>query len=90
MTYQNTTELPKRVKDKLPGGAQEIYMSAFNSAIRIYTTPKSLPVEASLEETAGKVAWSAVNAWSAVKKECEKSSDGKWHVRNKGQLGVTI
>lgn len=64
MPYSNISELPESVQE-LPKHAKEIFLAAFNSA---YSEYKS-------EETAFKV------AWSAVKKDYEKGEDGKWHKR---------
>jgi cation transport regulator len=61
MPYRSIRELPKSVKGNLPKHAQEIYKEAYNSASEQYKD----------EETAHKV------AWSAVKKVYEKR-EGKW------------
>lgn len=63
MPYQKTSDLPDSVKDHLPKHAQEIFLAAFNSATEEYDE----------EETAFKV------AWSAVKNKYEKGEDGNWH-----------
>ncbi|GGB57975.1 ChaB family protein [Fictibacillus barbaricus] len=62
MLYESLKELPEGVRDHLPHHGQEIYKEAFNSAIKEYKE----------EETAHKV------AWSAVKHKYEKTEDGKW------------
>jgi cation transport regulator len=62
MPYKSTNDLPDNVKDHLPSHAQEIFKEAFNSALDEYKE----------EETAFKV------AWSAVKHKYEKSSNGDW------------
>lgn len=62
MPYDSKKELPEAVKDSLPSHAQEIFKEAFNSASKEYDE----------EETAFKV------AWSAVKKKYEKNDDGDW------------
>ncbi|SFC72777.1 ChaB family protein [Peribacillus sp. B-H-3] len=62
MPYNSLNELPEAVKDNLPHHAQEIFKEAFNSASKEYKE----------EETAFKV------AWSAVKHEYKKNSDDKW------------
>lgn len=73
MPYDKIQELPDSVKDNLPKHAQEIYMKAFNSAWEQYDKPEERRGDASREETAHKV------AWSAVKKEYEKDDQsGKW------------
>ncbi|MFC0189064.1 ChaB family protein [Fictibacillus aquaticus] len=62
MPYDKLSDLPDRVKDHLPHHAQDIYKEAFNSALEEYNS----------EETAHKV------AWSAVKHRYEKQDDGDW------------
>lgn len=63
MPYRTTRELPDSVRDNLPDHAQDIYKEAFNSAWDQYDHD---------EETAHKV------AWSAVKNDYEKGEDGTW------------
>lgn len=63
MPYKQLDQLPDSVKDRLPKHAQEIFMAAFNNATEEYKD----------EETAFKV------AWSAVKHKYEKGEDGNWH-----------
>lgn len=63
MPYRTTRELPDSVRDSLPDHAQDIYKEAFNSAWDQYDHD---------EETAHKV------AWSAVKNDYEKGEDGTW------------
>ncbi len=63
MPYQQIEDLPDSVKSHLPKHAQEIFLAAFNNALKEYDE----------EETAFKV------AWSAVKRDYEKGDDGKWH-----------
>jgi cation transport regulator len=63
MPYQKIEDLPESVKEHLPKHAQEIFRAAFNSATQEYGE----------EETAFKV------AWSAVKHKYEKGDDGNWH-----------
>lgn len=62
MPYDSIKELPDQVKDPLPKPAQEIFKEAFNSAEDQYDK----------EETAFKV------AWSAVKNEYRKDDSGNW------------
>ena len=62
MPYRSLNELPDAVKDHLPHHAQEIFKEAFNSASKEYKE----------EETAFKV------AWSAVKKKYQKDSNDSW------------
>lgn len=63
MPYQKIDELPDSVKEHLPKHAQEIFLAAFNSACEEYDK----------EETAFKV------AWSAVKHKYKKGDDGNWY-----------
>jgi len=64
MPYDKLGDLPERVKNNLPQHAQEIYKEAFNNAWDEYNHD---------EETAHKV------AWSAVKNEYEKDEQsGEW------------
>ncbi|MAT99683.1 MAG: cation transport regulator ChaB [Anaerolineaceae bacterium] len=71
MPYQSIKELPDSVKDNLPKQAQEIYKEAFNNAWDQYADPEDRRGDASREETAHRV------AWSAVKQEYEKQN-GRW------------
>lgn len=71
MPYDSISELPKSVRDALPKTAQQIYREAYNSAWKEYADPKDRQGDASREETAHKV------AWSAVKKRYEKKGD-RW------------
>ena len=71
MPYQRNAELPKSVRDNLPQGAQTIYRKAFNSAWQEYDDPGKRRGSASQEETAHRV------AWSAVKKSYHKK-DERW------------
>lgn len=72
MPYDTVSELPNQVRDNLPEHAQEIYRAAFNSAWDQYDQPSERRGDASREETAHRV------AWSAVKNEYEKTEDGRW------------
>lgn len=71
MPYNKIAELPEQVRESLPKDAQEIYKSAFNSAWDEYDDPSERRGDASREETAHKV------AWSAVKQKYEKNN-GRW------------
>lgn len=71
MPYKSRNDLPKQVKDNLPAHAQDIYKEAYNSAYEEYSSPSDRRGDESREETAHKV------AWSAVKKDYHKV-DGKW------------
>jgi cation transport regulator len=72
MPYDKLSDLPDQVKDNLPKHAQEIYKEAYNSAWDEYADPEDRRGDASREETAHKV------AWSAVKQKYKKNDDGKW------------
>jgi cation transport regulator len=66
-------DLPDNVRHVLPTHAQEIYKEAHNNALEQYKDPKKRRDQASLEETAHKV------AWAAVKEKYEKDEkSGKW------------
>jgi cation transport regulator len=66
------------VRENLPEHAQEIYQKAFNNAWNEYANPKQRRGEASREETAHKV------AWSAVEQVYEKDSkSGRWRKKGK-------
>lgn len=62
MPYKTNADLPDTVKDNVPEHAQDIYREAFNSAAEQYQE----------EETAHKV------AWSAVKNKYHKNDQGEW------------
>lgn len=72
MPYDKISELPDNVRDNLPKHAQEIYQKAYNSAWEQYDKPSERRGDASREETAHKV------AWSAVKSEYEKDDNDNW------------
>jgi len=72
MPYDTIRELPDSVRDNLPKGAQEIYKEAFDSAWDEYADPDDRRGDASREEVAHKV------AWSAVKSQYRKTEDGEW------------
>ena len=73
MPYKDLKDLPERVRENLPKHAQEIYLEAFNNAWDQYAKPEERRGDASREETAHKV------AWSAVKKVYEKNErTGEW------------
>ncbi len=73
MPYKEINDLPDRVRENLPKHAQEIYLEAFNNAWDQYAKPEERRGDASREETAHKV------AWSAVKKVYEKDEKtGAW------------
>ncbi len=73
MPYKNEMELPESVQKVLPEHAQKIYLEAFNNAWNEYKNPEDRIGDTSREETAHKV------AWSAVKKTYEKDErSGIW------------
>jgi cation transport regulator len=71
MPYENLSDLPDSVKDNLPQHAQEIYRAAYNNAWDEYADPEDRRGDASREETAHRV------AWSAVKESYEKKGE-RW------------
>ena len=75
MPYPSLDDLPETVQENLPRHAQEIYKEAFNSAWDEYKDADKRRGDASREETAHKVAWSAVKAKYA------KGDDGEWHAK---------
>ena len=72
MPYTSIDDLPESVKNNLPKHAQDIYKEAFNNAYDEYKNPKDRNSDSDREETAHKV------AWSAVKTTYEKKDDGRW------------
>lgn len=78
MPYSNISELPDGVQNVLPKHAQDIYKEAFNSAYEEYKNPANRRGDADREETAHKV------AWSAVKQKYQKGDDEKWHEKKEG------
>jgi cation transport regulator len=76
MPFKSNTDLPDNVTNVLPAHAQDIYREAFNSAYDEYKDPEDRRGDAGREETAHKV------AWSAVKQKYEKGDDGNWHQRS--------
>ncbi len=79
MPYNKLSELPESVKNNLPKDAQEIYKEAYNSAFDEYSDPKDRKDQSSSqEETAHKV------AWSAVKKKYVKEGK-KWVPKEKAK-----
>ena len=75
MPYPSLDDLPETVQENLPRHAQEIYKEAFNSAWDEYRDADKRRGDASREETAHKV------AWSAVKDKYHKGDDGDWHAK---------
>jgi cation transport regulator len=73
MPYDARADLPENVRNVLPAHAQDIYKEAFNSAWDEYEDPGDRRGGAGREETAHKV------AWSAVKRVYEKDeASGEW------------
>ena len=70
MPYSSVSDLPDSVRDNLPKHAPEIYKEAFNSAYDEYASRGA----EWREETAHKVAWTAVK-----KKYKKEEASGKWH-----------
>lgn len=66
MPYDAIGDLPDQVTDHLPEGAQTIYRKAFNAAWKEYSQQDGR------EETAHRV------AWSAVKERYVKDEAGQW------------
>lgn len=73
MPYKSNKDLPDSVTTHLPAHAQDIYREAFNHAYAEYKDPSKRKGKATQEETAHKV------AWSAVKKKYKKGTDDNWH-----------
>lgn len=76
MPYANRNDLPESVTNVLPAHAQDIYKEAFNSAWDEYKDTDDRKQGGSREETAHRV------AWSAVKQKYEKSDDDKWRPKD--------
>jgi cation transport regulator len=77
MPYKTTKELPESVREHLPAHAQEIYRAAYNSAWDEYADASRRRGGESREETAHKV------AWTAVKHDYEKNEKtGKWEPKH--------
>ena len=67
MPYSKNADLPPRVKDHLPGHAQDIFREAFNHAFEEYHQD---------EERAFRVAWSAVE-----NKYVKDEKTGQWKAK---------
>ena len=76
MPYRSRPSLPDSVKHVLPPHAQDIYKAAFNNAWDEYKHSEDRRGDASREETAHRV------AWSAVKQKYQKDEDGHWHPKD--------
>lgn len=75
MPYDRNADLPDSVRHNLPEHAQDIYREAFNSAFEEYKSARDRRDGASREETAHKV------AWTAVKQKYEKRGD-RWQTKD--------
>ena len=73
LPYENIDDLPDSVQNNLPIHAQEIFLEAFNNAWNEYKEPEERRGNASREETAFRVAWSAVK-----KSYFKDKQSGKW------------
>jgi len=69
MPYKTIRDLPDSIKNPLPERAQEIFLAAYNNAWAQYKNSADRKDNATREETAFKV------AWSAVKQKYEKKGD---------------
>ena len=72
MPYSSKDDLPDSVKHVLPEHAQDIYQAAFNNAWQEYADASERQDGSDREETAHKV------AWSAVKQKYDKTESGSW------------
>jgi len=73
MPKDRKQDIPESVKNVLPRHAEEIYLEAYKHALEQYKDPQKRRGNASLEETAHRV------AWAAVKQKYEKNEQtGKW------------
>lgn len=75
MPYKTVSDLPEEIRSVLPKHAQDIFRAAYNSAYEGYKDPDDRRGDASREEVAFKV------AWSAVKRDYKKGADDKWHAK---------
>lgn len=76
MPYHTTKDLPDAVRNVLPDHAQDIYKEAFNNAWEQYKDPDERRGGADREETAHKVAWSAVK-----EKYMKDDESGHWRAK---------
>lgn len=67
--YEKLEDLPDPVRNVLPKHGQEIYLAAFNNAWSEYRKAEDRRDDASREEVAHKVAWSAVKQVYEKRKE---------------------
>ena len=75
MPYKSNSDLPDNVSNVLPEHAQDIFREAFNSAYDQYKDPEDRRGDDDRENTARRV------AWSAVKQSYHKGDDDKWHAK---------
>ena len=69
MPYRSVAELPPAVK-KLPKGAQDIYLAAFNAAFKTYD---------------GNEQKAHATAWTAVERKYKKNAEGQWVSKESGR-----
>ena len=72
MPYETIQELPEDLKQRLPQGAQQIFMAAFNSASS----------DGISEDGARQI------AWNSLKSQYHEGEDGKWQVNPEGGAGT--
>ena len=75
MPYKSNSDLPDNVSSVLPEHAQDIFREAFNSAYDQYKDPEDRRGDDDREDTARRV------AWSAVKQSYQKDDDDKWRAK---------
>ena len=71
MPYETIQELPEEIKQRLPQGAQQIFIAAFNSASS----------DGISEDGAYQV------AWNSIKSEYEEGKNGQWISKSEGGTG---
>ena len=79
MPEKKIKQAPQRIKAELPEHAQHIYVEAYDRAYDEYADPGKRRGSELREAVVHKV------AWSAVEKEYQKGSDGKWYPRPKAK-----
>jgi cation transport regulator len=70
MSYENISQLPTEIQEKLPQGAQQIFVAAFNAASS----------DGADEDGAVQI------AWNSVKNSFEEGEDGKWQHKQYGDF----
>ncbi len=68
MAFQKIEDLPQDIKEKMPQGAQQVFMTAVNSA----------QSDGLSEERAMQV------GWDTIKNNYEQGNDGKWQHKPEG------